>query len=89
MVEAIGLQIGGQFFRRFEVLAVLTVVEHVTGHLYRFIESLISPTVRCRQMTQVTESVTEVLAVLVVEVLLQGGDLLLIEVVILHKVAGA
>ena len=53
------------------------------------VKVLVTPAVGCGQVAQVAQAVAQVLAVLVVEVLLQGGYLLCAQVVVLHEVVAA
>ena len=82
-------QVGRQLVGRLEVLAVLPVVEHVLRHLYGRLYLLVAPSAGRRNMAQVAQSVAVVLSVVVLEILLQGINLGVGEVVVLDEVAGA
>ena len=89
MKEVALFKISRQFFVCLEILSVLTMVPDILQHRYGLVESLVTPTLWCGDMPQVSKTVTVVLTVLVVEVFLQGGDLLLVEVVVLYEVIAA
>ena len=89
MIEMTGFQILRQFIGSLEITAVLTMVVHVFQNLCRLVVCLFAPALWCGDMSQVSETIAEVLTVLVVEVFLEGGYLLFAEVVVLHEVIAA
>ena len=89
MIEMPRFQILRQFFVGFEILPILAMVVHILQHFYGFLKPLLTPALGSSDIAQVSESIAIVLTVLVVEVFLQGGYLLLAEVMVLHEVIAA
>ena len=89
VVEVLAAEIGGQFTRCLEILSVGTVVEHVFQHFDRGVVVVVAPSVGGGDVSQVAKAVAVILAVLVVEIGLEGGCLLLVEVVVFHEVVAS
>ena len=87
VIKTFLLQVVGQFPSLLKILSVFPMVIDALLHLHRSLEILIAPSLWRCQMAQVSQSVAEVLFVLVVEILLQPSLLLLTEVLVDGKAA--